>query len=72
MKKSVTIVDVAEEMCQRVWQVVKDWVKHPLPGVAMPIVFLPLQAHQGISVVKIDNHQGGIMSLLRHLLDEII
>jgi LacI family transcriptional regulator len=45
------------------------WVDEILSDVRVPVVFLTMQPHPGITSVSIDNHTGGVLAT-QHLLDQ--
>ena len=47
----------------------RSWVHQPPAGLDIPIVYLTMEAQEKISVVSIDNYEGGRMAM-SHLLDQ--
>jgi LacI family transcriptional regulator len=47
----------------------RRWVGEILNDVPVPVVFLTMQAHAGVSTVSVDNYAGGVMAT-KHLLDQ--
>lgn len=46
-----------------------DWIQRQPPGLAVPMIFLTMQARPGLSVVTIDNYLGGRLAT-EHLLEQ--
>ncbi len=45
----------------------RDWIQRQPPGLAVPMIFLTMQARPGLSIVTIDNYLGGRLAM-EHLL----
>jgi len=45
----------------------RDWIQWQTPELSVPIIFLTMQEQPGVSIVRIDNYQGGRMAT-QHLL----
>ena len=46
----------------------RAWLEDELGGLSAPMIFLTMQARQGLSIVAIDNHAGGCLAT-QHLLE---